>query len=184
MMAECLKEIDRAAEQDPLSMIILTDAAKNRYLSRQYDAAIEKYRKSLQVEPNFAIAHKGLAEVYVQMSMFDEAIEEIEKAIDLSKRSVFILDDLGYIYAKAGSRDQAQGVLDDLKALSGEEYVPAYGRAAIYVGLGDKDKALDWLEKAYDERGFVLYLKVDPIFDPLRNEKRFVSLLDKMGLGQ
>lgn len=179
---ESLAEVMRAVELDPLSMIILTDAAKDLYLARRYVEAIEQYRKSLQVDPNFPIAHKGLAEVYVQKEMYDLAIAEIEKAIALSERSLFILDDLGYIYAKAGRREMAEKTLEELDALSHEEYVPAYGRAAIYAGLGDREKALDWLEKAYEERCFVVYLKVDPVFDFLRDETRFTGLLGKMGL--
>src|SRR5207247_2077190 len=83
-------------ELDPLSMIILTDAARNLYLARRYDEAINQYQRSLDVDPNFPIAHKGLAEVYAQIGKYDEAVSEIERAIALSGRSIFILDDLGY----------------------------------------------------------------------------------------
>jgi len=163
-------------------MIILTDAAKDLYLARQYDEAIDQYTRSLQVDPNFPIAHKGLAEVYAQKGMNEEAILEIEKAIELSARSVFILDDLGYIYARAGRRDDATRVLEDLDRTAADEYVPAYGRVVIHAALGDKEKALAWLEKAYEERSFLVYLKVDPAFDALREEERFVKILEKMGL--
>ncbi len=181
-MNESLAEIRKAKELDPLSMIILTDAGKDLYLARQNDAAIEQYKDSLRVDPNFAIAHKGLAEVYVQKSMYDEALNEIGIAISLSKRSVFILDDLGYIYASSGKKEEAMKVLDDLSKLASEEYVPAYGRAVIYSSLGDKDKAIEWLERAYEERSFWVYFKVDPIFDSLRNDERFNALLQKIGL--
>ncbi len=181
-MNESLTEIRKAKELDPLSMIVLTDVGKDLYLARQYDAAIEQYKDSLRVDSNFAIAHKGLAEVYVQKSMYDEALKEIEIAISLSKRSVFILDDLGYIYASSGKKEEAMKVLDDLSKLASEEYVPAYGRAVIYSSLGDKDEAIEWLERAYEERSFVVYLKVDPIFDSLRNDDRFNALLRKVGV--
>ncbi len=182
MMNESLAEIRKAKELDPLSMIILTDAGKDLYLARQYDAAIEQYQDSLRIDPNFAIAHKGLAEVYVQKAMHEEALKEIEIAISLSNRSIFILDDLGYIYASAGRREDAVKVLDDLGKLASEEYVPAYGRAVIYGGLGDTDMAMEWLERAYDERSFVVYLKVDPVFDGLRNDEKFKALLQKIGV--
>ncbi len=179
---DCLAEVKKAVELDPLSMIILTDAAKDFYLSRHYDEAIDQYKKSLQVDPNFPIAHKGLAEVYAQKGMNNEAILEIEKAIELSGKSVFILDDLGYIYARAGRREDAMKVLEDLERTAADEYVPAYGRVVIHAALGDHEKALTWLEKAYEERSFLVYLKVDPAFDALREEERFVKILEKIGL--
>ncbi len=179
---DCLIEARKAVELDPLSMITLTELAKNLYLAGRYDEAIDQYRNSFQVDPNFPIAHKGLSEVYVQKGMHDEAIAEIEKAIALSGRSIFILDDLGYIYASAGKRDEAAKVLEDLDRLASDQYVPAYGRVLICAALGDKEKAMAWLEKAYEERSFLVYLKVDPVFDALREEERFATLLDRMGL--
>ena len=179
---DSLTQVRKAVELDPLSMIILTDAARNLYLARRYDEAINQYQRSLDVDPNFPIAHKGLAEVYAQIGKYDEAVSEIERAIALSGRSIFILDDLGYIYACAGKREDARKVLEDLDKLANNEYVPSYGRAVICAALGNKEDAMNWLEKAYDERNFLVYLKVDPAFDTLRKEERFLSLLDKMGL--
>ncbi len=179
---DCLAEVKKAVDLDPLSMIILTDAAKDLYLARRYDESIDQYKKSLNVDPNFPIAHKGLAEVYAQKGMNEKAIVEIERAIELSGRSVFILDDLGYIYARAGRRDDAVKVLDDLDRIAADEYVPAYGRAVIHAALGEREKALAWLEKAYEERSFLVYLKVDPVYDSLRGEERFSMILEKMGI--
>ena len=179
---DSLTQVRKAVELDPLSMIILTDSARNLYLARRYDEAISQYQRSLEVDPNFPIAHKGLAEVYAQIGKYDEAVSEIERAIALSGRSIFILDDLGYIYARAGKREDARKVLEDLDKLANDEYVPSYGRAVICAALGNKEDAMNWLEKAYDERNFLVYLKVDPAFDTLRKEERFLSLLDKMGL--
>jgi TolB-like protein/class 3 adenylate cyclase/lipopolysaccharide biosynthesis regulator YciM len=181
-ISDSLTQVRKAVELDPLSMIILTDAARDLYLARRFDESIDQYRKSLEVDPNFPIAHKGLAEVYSQIGKHDEAVSEIEKAIALSGRSIFILDDLGYIYARAGKRDEATKVLKDLDRLAGDEYVPAYGRAVIHTALGDNEEALNWLEKSYEERSFLVYLKVDPAFDILRKEERLVAILDKMGL--
>jgi tetratricopeptide (TPR) repeat protein len=181
-ISDSLTQVRKAVELDPLSMIILTDAARDLYLARRYDESIDQYRKSLEVDPNFPIAHKGLSEVYSQIGKHDEAVSEIEKAIALSERSIFILDDLGYIYARAGKRDEATKVLKDLDRLASDEYVPAYGRAVIHTALGDNEEALNWLEKSYEERSFLVYLKVDPAFDILRKEERLVAILDKMGL--
>ena len=96
---------------------------------------------------------------------------------------MFILDDAGYIYAIAGMKDKAREVLDHLEKLSAEMYVSPYGRAAIYAGLGDKDRAIEWLGKAYEERSFLTWLKVDPVFDILKEDSRFTEILGKLGLG-
>src|SRR5467141_1507492 len=181
-ISDSLTQSGKAVELDPLSMIILTNQARDLYFARRYDESIERYQKSFEVDPNFPIAHKGLAEVYSQIGKHDEAVSEIEKAIALSGRSIFILDDLGYIYARAGKRDEATRVLKDLDRLASDEYVPAYGRAVIHAALDDNELAMTWLEKAYEEKSFLVYLKVDPAFDTLRKEERFVALLDKMGL--
>ncbi len=179
---EAMVECRAAEELDPLSMIIATELGKTLYFARRYHEAIDQYRRAIEIDPNFAIAHKGLAEVYSQTGKFDEAIEEIQKAIALSKGSIFILDDAGYIYAISGRRVEAGKVLQDLDQATEETWVPPFGRAAIYAGLGDKSKAMEWLEKAYEERSFLTWLKVDPIFDSLRNDTRFISLLQRLHL--
>jgi adenylate cyclase len=183
MLDEALEENKKAEELDPKSAIIGSEVARVLYLSRRYDEALEQYRKVLGIDPNFALAHKGLADVYSQKSMFTEALSEIEKAVELSKGSVFILDDAGYVYAISGRKELAMRTLSQLEHLSTEMYVPEYGRAVIYVGLGDKEKAIEWLWKAYEQRCFLTWLKVEPIFDSLHNESRFMTLLAKLGLG-
>jgi tetratricopeptide (TPR) repeat protein len=155
-----LAEIRKAVELDPLSMIILSDVGRDIYLARRYDEAIEQYQKLLRFYPDSPIAHKGLAEVYVQKGMHEQAILEIENAIQLSGRSIFILDDLGYVYARAGHKGKAEQILKDLNELDEEEFVPSYGRVVIYATLQDKDKAMYWFEKAFEERSFLVYVKV------------------------
>jgi len=89
------------------------------------------------------------------------------------------------VHARLGERSQALRILDELKGASKQKYVSAYSFAVIYLGLGEKDQAFAWLEKAYEERSFLLpYLKVDPIWDPLRSDPRFADLLRRMGLPQ
>jgi len=180
---DAMAEINRALDLDPLSLIMNTDKAKLLYFAHQYDRAEEQYRKTLEIDPDFAIAHKGLAEVYVQRGLFKEAIEEAQTGVSLSKGSIFIKDDLGYIYALAGREDDALKVMRELHEASTRQYVPPYGIAVIYLGLGKTDLALEWLERAYQERSFVIYLNVDPIFDSLRSNSRFASLTDKMRFG-
>jgi adenylate cyclase len=179
---EALAENRRAEQLDPLSTLMATEVGRVLYFARRYDEALVQYRKALKIEPDSIIARKGLADVYSQKCMYEEALVEINTAVELSNRSVYILDDAGYVYAVSGRRDEAKKVLDRLDDLSNEMYVPEYGRAVIHLGLGDKDKAMDWLWKAYNERCFLTWLKVEPIFDPLRSDPRFRSLLGKLGL--
>jgi TolB-like protein len=178
---EALLHVRKAVELDPLSMILLTDEAKDLYYARRFEEAADRYRQSMKIDPDFPIAHKGLAETYAQEGMFDEAIVEAKKAIELSSGSVFILDDLGYIYAKAGMAPEARKILVGLDRIGEEQYVPAYGRAAIHAALGEDDLALQWVEKSFEERAFTIYLNVDPAFDSLRRTDRFVAILRKTG---
>ena len=180
---EALVENRRAQELDPRSALMAGEMGRALYFARRYDEAIEQQRKAIALEPQTAMYHKNLADVLVQKRMFTEALLEIDRAVELAKGSAFLLDDAGYVYAVSGKRDEAKQVLGQLDELSSEIYVPEYGRAVIYTGLGDKDKAMEWLEKAYNERCFLTWLGVDPIFDPLRDDARFQSMLEKLGLG-
>ncbi len=151
------------------------------YSARQYDQAIEQERKTLELDPNFIPALDTLGMAYVQKSMYREGMAEFEKALVISPGNTLALSGLGYAYAVAGRRGEAQKVLDQLNALSKVRYVPAVHRATIYVGLAEKDKAFEWLERACEER-FVVPIKVDPAFDPLRSDPRFADLLRRMNL--
>ena len=92
------------------------------------------------------------------------------------------MGDAGYVYGIVRLRDKALEMLEELERLSKKIYVPEYGRVLVHLGLGQKKEAMDWLLKAYEERGYLTWLKVDPIFDPLRNDPRFTSLLENLGL--
>ena len=123
---------------------------------------------------------------YVQKSMYKEAIAEFEKALVISPGDTQALADLGYTYAVEGRDAEARKVLDKLNELSKQKYVPAREDAKIYAGLGDNDKAFEWLEKAYEERSStrrqIRKLLMDPIYDPLRSDPRFQDLLRRMNL--
>ncbi|HVP23115.1 MAG TPA: adenylate/guanylate cyclase domain-containing protein [Conexivisphaerales archaeon] len=182
LMEEAISEARLAEELDPLSVVVMNELSKDLYYARRYDDAIAQFRRSLEVEPDSAYLHKGLAETYAQKSMSEESIAEAEKAITISGNSIFILCAVGYVYAASGRRDKAERVLRELDRLSSEEFVPSFGRATIYAGLGEEQAALEWLEKAYDERAFLIWLKTDPIFDRLRGEEKFKTILQKMNL--
>ncbi len=184
-MQDSITERKRALEIDPLSVVGNASLGLAFYLARQHDQAIEQERKTLELDPNFTLAHAILGFAYVQKSMPKEAIAEFEKPLAISPTEPTALPGLGYAYAMAGKRIEAQKILDKLGEISEQRYVPAWSRAVVYVGLGDKNKAFDWIEKAYEERSAatgLANLKFGPPFDPLRSDSRFADLLRRMNL--
>jgi len=183
--AEALAEIRQAQELDPLSLIISSIVGWVFYFDRKNDQAIAEFRKTLELDPNFWVAHWTLGRTYEQKAMFAEAIAEIQKAIDLSGGSPLSLAALGHTYAVWGRRVEAERALNELKESSKQGYISSYSIAAIHAGLGEKDQAFIWLEKAYEERsGWLIWLRAEPISDPLRSDPRFQDLLRRVGLPQ
>ncbi len=136
-----------------------------------------------EIDPNFVPAHFWLAQAYEQKGMFQEAISEFQKAVTLSKNSTYTVTSLAHAFAVSGDKLKAKELLNQLKELSKERYVSAYEIAEIYVGLGEKNLAFDWLQKAIDERSRALvFLKVEPRLDSIRSDPRFNALLKKMNL--
>jgi eukaryotic-like serine/threonine-protein kinase len=177
---ESIAEAKRALELDPLSHYVNSFLGVAFYHARRYDQAIEQFRKALDLDPNFSFAHSVLGLAYVYKSMYKEGIAELEKAVEIYRSHVSLMF-LGRGYALAGRRAEAQKVLDQLNEFSKEKYVPAFRRAEIYVALGEKDKAFEWLQKAYEEH-FIMAIRVEPVYDPLRSDPRFADLLRRMNL--
>ncbi len=179
---EAIAEAKRAQELEPLSFIASSHLGWILYLAGQNDRAIEQCTKILDLDPNSfpAMRYRGLA--YEQKGMYPEAIADFQKGVKLSG-SPLMLALLGHAYAASGKRAEAQKVLGELRDLQSQRYVSPYTVAAIYAGLGEKDQAFKWLEKAYDERDiWVMNLKVDPVFGKLRSDRRFPDLLARTGL--
>ncbi len=170
----------RSRELDPLSLPVNTTVAT--YINmRRYDQAFQQLQKALEMEPNYALGRFRLGVVYYLQGQSSEAIAEFQKAISLSDRSPFILARLGLVYAASGHRGEATRIINELKGLSKRRYVSPYYIAMVYVGLGEKDRAFEWLERAFQERGGELFLlRVDPLLDPLRSDPRFDDLVRRM----
>jgi len=178
---EAIVEIKRAQELDPLSLIISTDVGWHYYFQRRFDLALDQLAKALEMDPNFPPAHLFLGQVYVQLSRLEDANKEFQKAISASGESPRYLAGAGYGYAQSGNTREAQKMLVVLKQLSKRRYVSSLDIAVIYIGLGEKDRAVEWLQKAYEERSaFLIFLRVDPRYDPLRSDPRFQDLLRRM----
>ena len=149
----------------------------------QYDRSIEQARKSLELDPGFAVGHVKLARNFVQQGKSEDAISEYKQALNLMGRTSQMLGELGNAYAVSGKRAEALKLLDELKELSANRYVSPLDFAFIYTGLGDKEQAFANLEKAYQERTtWLMWIKVDPRLDPLRSDPRFADLLRRMKL--
>jgi TolB-like protein/Flp pilus assembly protein TadD len=181
--AEAVAEAERARTLDPLSLASSMIVAWILYFARRYDEAIEQARRTLELDPGFATAHRILGWAYEETGRHEEAIAAHEQASELTGRQPNFTGQLGRAYALAGMPAEAREVLQQLRELSTETYVSSLDIATIHTALGENDEALDWLERAYEERADHLpYLRVNPRLDPLRSEPRFQRVLERMGL--
>ena len=182
---ESLAERNKALELDPLSLTINFELGLAFYYARDYDQAIQQFQKTLELDANFPLVHAHLPAAYEQKGMYAEAIAGFQKGITLRGGTEwsFSMSGLGHVYGVSGKKAEARAVLDELKQRSRQEYVPADSIALVYEGLGEKDQAFIWLEKAYEEHAFKMaWLKVEPQWDSLRSDPRFADLVRRMGL--
>ena len=169
----------RALELDPLNSLFNTDLAFFFYWARRYDDAIAQIRKTLELDANAAVAHHCLGWCNIWKRNLTEATEEFQKAVTLDDLPWYKAS-LGYGYAASGNRAKAEQVIRDLDELAKKQYVSPALRASVYLGLGEKGKALDWIEKAYEDRDPMLWWKTDQLYDSVRNEPRFLALMEKV----
>jgi len=180
---QALDEMTRADQLTPLSPVLTLALGNRLYYARQYAAAIDQCQKALTMDSSFVPAHVSLARAYQQKGMAPEAIAEFRRALDASQGDSNELAALGQAYAVSHQEAEARKILDQLKERSQQTYVQPMWIAVIHLGLGEKDQAFDWIEKAYEDRSaWLVYLKVDPLFDTVRADPRFVDLLRRVGL--
>ena len=176
---EALAELDRARELDPTSLMVSDQRGWVLYMARRYDDAIEQIRKTLELEQRLAHAHCWLGKAYLQKGMLQQGLSEIQQAASLpGGDSPLFAPWLGYAYALAGKRAEAFQVIEQMKAQQQKNFGSPFGIAAIYCGLGEKQQALAWLEKACQERDPQFSeMAIDPAMDPLRSDPHFRELL-------
>jgi TolB-like protein/tetratricopeptide (TPR) repeat protein len=171
-----------ARELDPFSLILNMNVADPLFFSRQYDAAVQQLVTLLEHEPRFFPALFQLGRVYVQMGMYAEAIAAFERALQFSRQQE-ALPALAHAYALAGRTQEARTILQEMKNDKTGRYVASPMIARIHLGLGEFETALDWLEKGLEERSYwMVFLKNDPVYDPIRSQPRFGELLKLTGL--
>ena len=179
---EAIATTRKAVELDPLNPFFQMSLSFYLYWARQYDDAIAQARKTLEMDPNSAINHVLLGLSFLKKGDTVGAIAEFQKA-RAPNPGAWYQGYLGYAYALSGDRAKAEQALRELEELANRQYVSPTAFATIYLGLGEKEKCLDWLEKAYEQQDSACwYLKIDQIYDGVRNEPRFQAILKKIGL--
>ena len=183
---EARKQIEKAKQIDPLSAAISTDMGFNLVIAKNYDEAIQSLKSTLELYPRFPIAHLWLARAYQAKKMYKEALEENLRAQVVTKDWVPTVAAIGNIYGSLGENAEAEKILNRLnEMIAQKKYVTPYGIALVYTGMGNKDKAFEYLEKAYNDRAhWLIWLNLDRRWDPLRSDKRFTELVGKVGLPQ
>jgi tetratricopeptide (TPR) repeat protein len=176
---EAIAAEKKALELDPLNTLLNTDLAFFLYWARRYDEAIAQIRKTLELDANNAWAHSVRGWCSIWKGNNADARAAFQKATTLDDLPWYI-SSVGYTYAVAGDRVKAEQILRKLDDLAKQSYVSPANRAAVYLGLGDKTKALDWLEKAYEDRDPMLWWIHERLYDSVRNEPRFKTLMQKV----
>jgi TolB-like protein/Flp pilus assembly protein TadD len=178
---DAIAEGKRAVELDPLSLVINSDLGTDYYFARRYEEAITQLRKTLEMDPRFYYAYVNLGWALEAKGNLDEAISEYQKARALND-DPFVLGLLGHAYASSGNQTEALKILEQLKQLSRQRYVSAYSFVVVYLGLGNKEEALHWLEQGYQDRAGndIGWIRVDSLVDPLRGDPRFEALAEKI----
>src|SRR5262245_26295023 len=181
---EALAQAQRAQELDQFSVYVSSALAKVYYNARQYDQALAAYRQTLELVPDSTRTQRGLGRVLLQLGRYDDAIAALRQAVARESHTYFI-SDLGHAYAVAGRRGEAQRVLAQLRDVAKQRYVSPVYIAKVHAGLGETAAAMALLNQAFQERSDQLTgLRVDPAFDPMRADPRFVELLRRVGLTQ
>jgi tetratricopeptide (TPR) repeat protein len=178
---EAFQEIYLARQYDPLSLSINTDIGFHYHYNRQYDEALKQLTTVLAMKKDFPLAHLWLGRSYQQLGRSDEALAEFHQIQDAFHGWPVSIAALGFVNAISNHKLEAEKALRELENLSKQKYVSAYAVALVYAGLGDKDQAFQWLNKAFDERShWLVWLKLDPRWDGLRGDSRFDDLVKRM----
>ena len=178
---EGLVQLRMAQELDPLSLAINADLAAAFYYARQYERSENQLENLLDLNSNFVRARVILAKVWAQKAEYTKAIEMARSAVELSGDDPVAVCTLAHILALAKQSREANELVDDLQRSRKRRYISAGNIASIYIALDKKELAFDWLEKAYHDKDIVVvWLKVSPVFDPLRSDPRFTTLLERV----
>jgi eukaryotic-like serine/threonine-protein kinase len=181
--AEVMDRMKKGQDLDPLSLIINVAVGWAFYNDRRYDEGIEQLRRTVELDPNYPVTYWILGLLLRQTRCYESAMTEGEKGVKLSGGSPLMRAALAHTFAAAGRTTEAVQTLDELTELATHRYVAPYFFAGIHVGLGENDRAIEYLEKSYEEHShWLIYLHMDPSMDGLRDNPRFQNLLHRVGL--
>jgi eukaryotic-like serine/threonine-protein kinase len=180
---EAIARMKNSQELDPLSLIINVAIGWASYMARRYDDALEQLLRTVELDPNYPVTYWILGLLYRVTGRYELAITAGEKGVSLSGGSPLMRAALAHTYGKAGRAKEALKMLDDLAELARHKYVAPHFFAGIHIGLGENDRAIDYLEKSWEEHcHWLIYLHLDPSMDDLRNTPRFQGLVTRIGL--
>jgi len=180
---EAIAEAKKGQQLDPVSAETNQFLGGAYFFARRYDEAIDQLRKAAEFDPDYWLAHEFLGQAYEQKGKLPEAIAEFQRAHQIEGTFAEPTAMLGHAYALSGKPGEALKIIDQLKELSSHSYVPPYNIAAVYAGLGDDDRTMEWLNRAYAERSFYLpFIKADPHMDALHSDPRFAEFVKRVGL--
>ena len=180
---EAMTRMKKGQDLDPLSLIINVAVGWALYYARRYDEAIEQLRRTVDLDPNYPVTYWILGLLLRKTGRYELAITEGEKGVKLSGGSPMMRAALAHTLGAAGRTKEALEMLDDLTKLAKQKYVAPYFFAGIHVGLGENDRAIEYLEKCYEEHShWLIYLHIDPSMDGLRDNRGFQGLLRRVGL--
>jgi tetratricopeptide (TPR) repeat protein len=175
---EAITEIQKARDIDPLSPMMHTFAGAIFVMGRRYDDALPALQQALAIDPDFFPTHSVLGLFFQQTGKPDVAIEEYRKAYRLSSGNIVQLAYQGFVLGQIGRRAEAEHIITTMNQIAQSRFVPPFAFALVYTGLGDRDAAFHWLEKAYAVRDIgLVFLPANPMWDSLRSDKRFQDLL-------
>lgn len=175
--SEAIAQAQQALQDDPLSMIVGSNAGWTYALAGQYDQAVETLKKAIEIDPSFPRTHFRLGQVYEKRGEYKLAILEFERAVQLAGDDPYYEGSLGHGYGAAGDSLRARAIVEKLQERSTHEYVPPYAIALVYTGLGERDLAFRWLQKAVEDRSTsMVFMRSDPELEGLRSDPRFSQL--------
>lgn len=180
---EAVRECLKSQQLDPLSLFATVSLGWAYYFARRFDKAINQCQKALDMDPNFYFAYWNMGLSLLHNGQAGEGMAALSKGVARSGGGLSFYAHFGYACAVAGRHDEARRVLAEMERLSENSYVSSYYFAIIYIGLGEIDRAFEWMARVCEERaGFLAFLKVEPVLDPLRSDARFNNLLRRVGL--
>jgi TolB-like protein len=180
---EAFREIKRAEELDPLSLVIINNVAEIQIERGDLNAAARECQRLIDLDRTFWAAHQTLSIVLVKQGRYDDALDEAEKSVQYASRSNASLALLGYVYGKLGRRTDAEAVIKELEKRYGDKLADGRDLAIVYAGLDDKDKTFSWLDKAVADRSVILaFMQLEPLLEPLHGDPRWSDLERRVGL--